>query len=103
MIIKYSNTLILSEWDNGNYGCYRRTDDTAVIIISGKKFNSGIFFFEKPSNYEIEEDIYHVKFIYQLYYLNEVFQNKNIKTELQNIKNDVDCFLIRMSKILTFT
>lgn len=97
MIIKYSNTLTLSEWDDGHYGCYRRRNDMALVIISSKERNLNPFLFNR------DKDYYKVKFLYELKHLNDIYQNKIIEGTLQNIKNEVDCFLIRMSKIRVLT
>jgi hypothetical protein len=102
MIIKYGDTLILSEWDDGHYGCYRRRNDMALVIISSKERDINPFVDkEKMSNQD--KDHYKVQFLYDLKHLDDIYQNKIIEDTLQNIKNDVDCFLIRMSKIRVLT
>jgi hypothetical protein len=91
MIIKYSEDIILSEWDDGLFGHYRRRDDisgTALVVIS--KFG------------DRRKGFYDIQFLYELFHLNDLYENRIVKDEPQNIKKSVDIFLIKMSKLKAF-
>jgi hypothetical protein len=105
MIIKYSEDIILDDWVEDRIGYKRRNsitlnDQLETKILASIDYyyfiGNQVVFCDKK--FALENKFF-INFYDDFYFMNQLFENRMMSDVPGNIKNSVDLFLIRMSKI----
>jgi hypothetical protein len=103
MIIKYSEDIILDDWNDRPPFSYSRSYKSRGLTFSVVYIDLiDIDEFIKDTTKTQIENQYTVKFYGSLKFMNNLFGNEIIKDDIENIKKSVDTFLIKMSKLKHF-
>ena len=102
MIIKYNENLTLKEWEEDDYGYIRTYGDNKIstILVSINYYNISSngrqIIVEKLLGYK---NTFAMEFYNEFRFMEKLFGKLTADGDIENVKQRIDDFIIRMSKL----